>query len=169
MVRGPQSWHRYRLPFEVANGLHSLCPKQLVATGMHSAQEHDRRAQIDFNNERRNESHADVDLVGTHLWVKPAGWKINILDVAEALGLEQPFGHILRRDADALDLGKADRGRFRRGLLGKRLQRTDEARGTGRRQGREKVPASLYRHDESPSCSHPAFASAGTRRSAYSA
>jgi hypothetical protein len=48
-------------------------------------------------------------------------WNLDILDVIEALDFEQPFRHVLRRNTNPRNFGKADDRYFGRSLLSRPL------------------------------------------------
>src|SRR5262249_47579224 len=85
-------------------------------------------------------------------------WNLDILDVIEALDFEQPFRHVLRRNTDPRNFGKADGRYFRRSLLSRPRFTANQSYGCGRRKrGQHAAPilsgltsAVLHLHDKSP-------------------
>ena len=129
VVCGSQRRHRHCLSFEVANGVYALRSEQLEAARMHSTQQRDRCLRIQFDDVVGNEAHADVDLVAPHRPVDGVQWNVDILDVTEALELEQLLGYILRRNTNPGNFCKADGRYFRRSLLSGHLFAADQGCG----------------------------------------
>src|SRR5262249_33283520 len=85
-------------------------------------------------------------------------WNLDILDVIEALDFEQPFRHVLRRNTNPRNFGKADGRYFRRSLLSRPRFTANQSYGCGRRKrGQHAAPilsgltsAVLHLHDKSP-------------------
>jgi hypothetical protein len=99
---------------------------------MHSSQQLDRCVRIDLDDIVRDEAHAHVDLVGPNRSVDGVQWNLDILDVIEALDFEQLFGHVLRRNTNPGNLGKADGRYFGRSLLSRSPFTANQGYGCGR-------------------------------------
>jgi hypothetical protein len=67
----------------------------------------------------------------------------HVTDIGEAFRAQQLLGDVLGRDADAGDLGEADRGRLRRRFSGGRSRGTDQARDAGRGDGSHEAASAL--------------------------
>ena len=117
MVWRTQLGHGDGFALEVTNRVDALGPEQLEASRMYPAEEDERQAGVDRNDEWRNEGHADVDRAGGEAGIY-VHRHLDILDAGETLAPQQLFGNVLRRNADARDFRKAQRARFRRLLLG---------------------------------------------------
>src|SRR5439155_23366653 len=112
----------------------------------------------------RDEAHAHVDLVGPNRSVDRVQWNLDILDVIEALDFEQPFRHVLRRNTNPGNFGKADGRYFRRSLLSRPRFTANQGYGRGRGQRGQQAAASLgQRHHGPPYC--PSFRSTSTAAS----
>ena len=87
-----------RLPFRSLMASDGLMREQLVASGMHARQRHDRLAGVHMGGDpcRGLEVEVDVapcDRVDRQVW--------NVADIGEAFRPQQILGDVHRRDADA--------------------------------------------------------------------
>jgi hypothetical protein len=80
---------------------------------VYAAKQYKRRPGVHLDDVWRNESHADVYRTRSEGIVHVRGEQLDVLDAVESLAPQQVFGHILRRDADAGNLGKTNGRRFR--------------------------------------------------------
>ena len=109
------------LALQVSNPADVLVSEQLKAARVDPGQHRDRAACIHRHHKRRGEIQSKVHLAARDRVRLPRGClSHDIVDLGEALCVQQLLGDILRRDANALDLCKADAGRFRRRLGGER-------------------------------------------------
>jgi hypothetical protein len=99
---------------------------------MHARQDRDRVASIDRDDEGCREVQTEVNLAAGDGRVLDGRGQLDITDVGEALCGQQLLGEVLRRNADARDLGEPDRGGLGRGFVGERCPGAQDARGAGR-------------------------------------
>ena len=122
-----------RLALQVADRADAVGAEQLEAADVDAAEEHDRVAGVELDDERRDERHADVDLAGREGWVRGRRSIWTYCDLGEPLGREQIVGQVLRSDADAGESGRAGSGWSRAGHSREATRRTAASRWLGHR------------------------------------
>jgi hypothetical protein len=120
------------LSLQFSDAAEAFAGEQLVAAGMHTGKDRDRRPVIDRLDVVDREGDREIDpAIGEHLRQLPSrGFDIG--DFLEALGAQQLLGGILRRGrADEGALEQAHGSRFERPFCRKHSRRVEQAHGAG--------------------------------------
>src|SRR5262245_29063963 len=95
--------YRHGFPFQVTHRSDLVRTEQLEAAYVDPAQQGDRNALVNLQNEGRDEGHADVDFAGGDDLVDFRCGYLEVLDISEPLTLQELFGDVLGRDTDTGD------------------------------------------------------------------
>ena len=110
---------------------------------MHAAKDRDRGPVIDRLNVIDREGDGEIDRAIGERLLRLGSRDFDIGDFLEALGAQQLLGGILRRGrADEGALEQTHGGRFERFFRSEHSRRTEQAQGTGPRQGGQKAASS---------------------------
>ena len=132
------------LAFEVPNSKDVAPAEELEASGVNARQEHDRRAGIHADNQRRRVLHADVQLARDQepLRLLPVA---DVAHIGETLGMEKLLRHVLWGCAETRALEQPEPCRFGRQLRVAAPGRAEESCRPHRREtAQEAAPAEWH-------------------------
>src|SRR5439155_11681108 len=129
------------LALQISNAADAFVRKQRIASDMHSGEHRRRRTGVDRRNHVRRIDHREIKRAAFHGLGRSAavGCYRYVLNVGEAFGSQQFVGDVGRRVANESAGRDANRGGFRRRLLGKGRAAAEETCRTGQRRGGQKV------------------------------
>jgi hypothetical protein len=119
VLRGAERRHADALSPEVRDPGDVVRGEQLEAAWMDASQHADRLTRVHERDARGQIDDREIQLAARQqLSVRGPAANVNVVDVREALGVEQVFRHVAGRDTDARDLRQAERECFGRPLIG---------------------------------------------------
>jgi hypothetical protein len=127
-----QARHADALAFQIRDAADALVAEQFKAADVDASQERDRIAGGGCYDQRCHKVRGEIDDAARDC-LRSGGTlqQVDIANIGKTLGAEQLVGDVLRGDADAGGLGKADSRGFEGSLGGQRARRAQEARGAG--------------------------------------
>ncbi len=136
------------LVLEVGDGPNAFTGDQFQAPDMNWGQARDRVAAVDPGDESSDKMLGEIHrAVAKHIGEPGTGWRIDPVDVGEAVGTQQLCREILRREAGGRNPRQAHRGDLKRLLRRQGARNGEKCRGAGqRKRGQEAASCLHFRH-----------------------
>jgi hypothetical protein len=136
----PHALNANILSLQIGNAADAVFCKHLEAANVHTTQDGDRVADIDWNDGGRR---VDVEKVDFAAHQRPSvqnpSFRCHVADFGKAFRAQQLIGHIEWGNADTDAFRNADGRCFKSPLLSTRTRPAEETRGTGGRERGEKA------------------------------